>query len=54
MTTSEYTPDQEAANALRDKAVTKEEKDAAYAALKLAFPGLKPRTVQFNDGTRPE
>lgn len=50
MTTPEYTPDQEAANTLRDIAVTQEEKDAASAALKLAFPGLKPGVAMFNDG----
>jgi hypothetical protein len=51
MTNSEYTPEQQAANTLRSKAVTQEEKDIAYAALKAAFPGLLPGTVIWNDGT---
>lgn len=52
MTTPEYTPEQLAANALRDKAVTREEKDVAAAALKAAFPGLKPGVARFEDGER--
>jgi hypothetical protein len=52
MTTPEYTPEQLAANALRDKAVTREEKDAAIVALKAAWPDLQPGLARFNDGER--
>jgi len=48
----EYTPEQVAANELRNKAVTRAEKDAAIAALKSAFPGLKPGVARFDDGEK--
>jgi hypothetical protein len=52
MTTPEYNAEQMAANELRDKAVTREQKDLAAAALKLAFPNLMPGVAQFNDGEK--
>jgi hypothetical protein len=50
MTTPEYNAEQMAANELRNKAWTREEKDIAAAALKAAFPGLKPGVARFDDG----
>jgi|LauGreDrversion4_2_1035121.scaffolds.fasta_scaffold172830_1 hypothetical protein len=52
MTTPEYNAEQLAANELRSNAVTREEKDIAAAALKAAFPGLKPGVAQFDDGEK--
>lgn len=52
MPEKEYNLEQKAANELRDNAYSTEEKDIATAALRKAFPNLRPGVARFNDGDK--